>query len=337
MNMVLQILSPVLMAGLVFAMPVQAEQRTLTIYTYDSFTADWGMAPIITPLFEQQCDCRLKFVAMDNSVGILNRVQLEGRHSKADLVLGLDMNLMEAAKATGLLASHQVDTSTLTLPVDWYDPVFVPFDYGYFAFIYNTQLLPNPPLSLHELVAADDDLKVIIQDPRTSTPGLGLMLWMKSVYGDQASAAWAELSDNILATTKGWSEAYFSLFMAGEAPMVLSYSTSPAYHMAVEGNQQYQAAAFAEGHYLQVEVAARLKDAPNPDLANQFLAFMISPQFQQSVPLTNVMYPVIDLGDTLPTEFGQLIKPTQVLQLDDGEVTRQRQAWVAEWLEAMSR
>ena len=64
---------------------------------------------------------------------------------------------------------------------------------------------------------------------------------MKAVYGDDSDAAWAKLSDNILTTTKGWSEAYFSLFLAGEAPMVLSYSTSPAYHMAVEGTDQYQA------------------------------------------------------------------------------------------------
>jgi thiamine transport system substrate-binding protein len=336
MNRLLRLLSTVLVATLAFAIPAQAEQRTLTVYTYDAFTSDWGMAPVITPLFEQRCNCSLKFVSMDTSVGILNRVRLEGHYSQADLVLGLDMNLIAAAKATGMLATHQLDTSTLTLPITWNDPVFVPFDYGYFAFVYNTEQLPNPPRSLQELVAANNDLKVIIQDPRTSTPGLGLILWMKSVYGNQAGAAWTQLSNNILATTKNWSEAYFSLFMAGEAPMVLSYSTSPAYHMAIENNHQYQAIAFDEGHYLQVEVAAVLKDAPNPDLAHQFLEFMVSPQFQQAVPLTNMMYPVIDLGDALPAEFDQLIKPAKVLQLDQNEVAHQRQKWVAEWLEAMS-
>ena len=101
-------------------------------------------------------------------------------------------------------------------------------------------------------------------DPRTSTPGLGLVLWMKSVYGDGASEAWKKLSPRILTVTPGWSEAY-GLFTKGEAEMVLSYTTSPAYHEIAEGSQRYKAAAFSEGHYMQVEVAGQTKKgAANP-------------------------------------------------------------------------
>ncbi|HAH02650.1 MAG TPA: thiamine ABC transporter substrate-binding protein, partial [Vibrio sp.] len=81
------------------------------------------------------------------------------------------------AKATGLLAEHNVDTSSVTLPNGWNDSTFVPYDFGYFAFIYNKEKLANPPKSLKELVEQRDDLKVIYQDPRTSTPGQGMMLW----------------------------------------------------------------------------------------------------------------------------------------------------------------
>ena len=56
---------------------------------------------------------------------------------------------------------------------------------------------------------------------------------MKSVYGDKAPEAWAKLKDRVLTVTPGWSEAY-GLFTKGEAPMVLSYTTSPAYHMIAE-------------------------------------------------------------------------------------------------------
>ena len=49
---------------------------------------------------------------------------------------------------------------------------------------------------------------LIIQDPRTSTPGLGLMLWLKAVYGDSAADAWRSLSSRVLTVTAGWSEAY---------------------------------------------------------------------------------------------------------------------------------
>lgn len=322
--------------GVAAATSAVAAERELTVYTYDSFVSDWGMAPQIKPAFEAQCDCTVNFVGLEDAVAMLQRVKLEGTNSKADLILGLDLNLIDEAKSSGLFSAHQVDTSNLDLPMAWADDTFVPFDYGYFAFVYDTKALPNPPKSLDELINADPSLKVIIQDPRSSTPGLGLMLWMKSVYGDQAPQAWAKLSDNILTTTKGWSEAYFNLFLAGEAPMVLSYSSSPAYHMAIEGNDQYQAASFAEGHYLQVEVAAKLAHSENQQLADEFLSFMISEGFQKHVPLTNVMYPV-SAAVEMPEAYGKLIQPTKVLKLDDAEVNSQRKAWVKEWLSAMTQ
>ena len=318
------------------ALAANSSNKVLTVYTYDSFVSDWGMGPLIKPTFEQQCACTLNLVGMDDAVAMLQRLKLEGASSPADLVLGLDLNLVDDAKKSGLFTSHSVDTSRLEMPIAWQDDIFVPFDYGYFAFVYNTELMPNPPKSLDELVSAGPELKIIIQDPRSSTPGLGLLLWMKSVYGDQADAAWAKLSDNILTTTKGWSEAYFSLFLAGEAPMVLSYSTSPAYHMEIEGTDQYQAAAFEEGHYLQVEVAAKLKSSKNAQLADEFLSFMVSEGFQKHLPLSNVMYPVRSPAD-MPAAYSKLIKPTKVLQLDTAQINQNRKQWVNDWLNVMTQ
>lgn len=311
--------------------------ETLTVYTYDSFTAEWGAGPIIKTEFEKTCDCELNFVALDSSAGILNRVQLEGEATQADIVLGLDTNLMALVEDTGLLDTSEVDTAALDLPIDWDSDVFVPFDYGYFAFVYDTEAMPEPPTSFDELIAAPDDTKIIIQDPRTSTPGLGLLLWMKSVYGDEAAEKWEALQPKILTVTKGWSEAYFSLFLNGEAPMVLSYSTSPGYHMAVDETEQYQAAAFEEGHYLQVEVAALLKSSKNKELGREFLSFILTPEFQNAIPLANVMYPSIDIGDALPSEFDKLITPAKTLLFDPATVRDNRKAWTNEWLDVITR
>jgi len=327
------LLSTLTVALCAIALPSHAAQ-TLTVYTYESFTSEWGPGPVIKSAFEENCDCTLNFVAIDSSAGILNRVQLEGESSKADVVLGLDYNLMALAQDTGLLAEANVDLSAVKLPIEWDSNVFVPFDYGHFAFVYDTKLLAEPPKSLDELVNAPDDLKIIIQDPRTSTPGLGLMLWVKAVYGDDAQAAWKKLKPKILTVTKGWSEAYFSLFLNGEAPMVLSYDTSPGYHMAIDKTDQYQAAAFDEGHYLQIEVAALLKNSPNQELGKTFLQFLISQEAQAALPLTNVMYPSTDIGDAMPPEFAKLIKPSKSLLLDTEVVRDERKGWVDEWLES---
>ncbi len=121
-----------------------AADKTLTIYTYDSFASDWGPGPTVEKAFEAQCGCDVNFVALDDGVSILNRLRLEGSNTKADIVLGLDNNLMAEAKATGLLAPHQVNTQALSLPNGWADDTFIPYDYGYFAFVYNKGKLANP-------------------------------------------------------------------------------------------------------------------------------------------------------------------------------------------------
>lgn len=333
LNLLAVFLTFVLSAGAAYA-----NDKKLVVYTYESFTSEWGPGPVIKKAFEEKCgDCEIDFVALDSSAGILNRVQLEGKSTKADVVLGLDTNLMALATDTGLLADSKVDTSGLQLPVDWDSTVFVPYDFGYFAFVYDTEALPEPPTSLQALADAPEDLKIIVQDPRTSTPGLGLMLWVKHVYGDKAPEIWEKLSAKTLSVTKGWSEAYFNLFLNGEAPMVLSYTTSPAYHMAIDKTEKYQAAAFSEGHYLQVEVAALLKSSKQQELGREFLQFLIEKEAQSALPLTNVMYPVADIGDALPAEFDKLVEPAETLLFTPEEVRDNRKEWINEWLEATTR
>ncbi len=325
-------------AAALLALPIAAlaQSRTLTVYTYDSFVSDWGPGPVLTEAFEASCDCTIEWVAPGDGVAVLNRLRFEGDSTDADVILGLDTNLTAEAAATGLLAPHQTDLSGLELPIAWEDEKFVPFDFGYFAVVYDTQAIDEPPRSLAELVAGNPDQPIVLQDPRTSTPGLGFMLWMKAVFGDDAADQWATLSDRILTVTPGWSEAY-GLFTEGEAPMVLSYTTSPAYHMVVEEDERYQAATFSEGHYMQIEVAAAIADSPELDLARDFLAFLISAEAQDVLPVTNWMLPVAAGSQPLPEPFERLVNPSQALLLDPQTVADQRSTWIDEWLDAMSR
>ncbi|MGB7432470.1 MAG: thiamine ABC transporter substrate binding subunit [Ahrensia sp.] len=309
----------------------------LTIYTYDSFVSDWGPGPKVEEAFEATCNCDVEFVGAADGVALLNRLRLEGDRTDADIVLGLDTNLLADAKATELFAPHGLDLNErYTVPGGFLDDTFVPFDYGFFAIIYDTQKIPNPPTSMEAFLNGDPSLKIAVQDPRTSTPGLGLMLWLKELYGDDAPAAYAKLAERTLTVTPGWSEAY-GLFTDGEVPMVLSYTTSPAYHMIAEDEGRYQAMAFEEGHYMQIEVAAQTtKGAENP-LAVQFLDFMTSPAFQSIIPETNWMMPAAANGVELNPVFDKLVTTDKPLLMDSDTVALNRPDWVAEWLEAMSR
>jgi thiamine transport system substrate-binding protein len=315
---------------------VQAQDKTLTVYTYESFVSDWGPGPKIKAEFEKTCACSLNFVGVADGVALLTRLKLEGEGSDADIALGLDTNLISEAKATGLFQAHSVDASAVKVPGNYSDDTFIPYDYGHFAIVYDSETVKNPPKSLKELVEGDPSQKIVIQDPRTSTPGLGLLLWMKSVYGDDAAEAWSKLKNRVLTVTPGWSEAY-GLFTKGEVPMVLSYTTSPAYHMVEENSDRYQAAEFSEGHYVQIEVAGLLKNARDTDLANSFLTFLISPAAQDIIPTTNWMMPAAPTSEPLPDAFGKLVQPKNTFLIGSDDVARNRQAWIDEWLTAMSR
>ncbi len=320
-----------LAVGLLGATAATAETAELTVYTYDSFVSDWGPGPLVEEAFEAVCDCDLNLVGVEDGAALLSRLRLEGSNTEADIVLGLDTNLVVAAKETGLFAPHSV-TADYTLPVEWADDTFVPYDWGYFAFVHNADMAAPPNFR----ALADSDTKILIQDPRSSTPGLGLLMWINAAYGDEAPAIWADLSDNIVTVTKGWSEAY-GLFLEGEADMVLSYTTSPAYHLIAEEDASKAAASFDEGHYMQVEVAAKLAGSDQSELADQFLAFMVSDAFQSIIPTTNWMYPAVTPAAGLPEGFETLVTPETSLLLSPEDAAAVRDEAVAAWLAALSR
>ncbi|HGG05125.1 MAG TPA: thiamine ABC transporter substrate binding subunit [Aliiroseovarius sp.] len=308
-----------------------AEPPVLTVYTYDSFVSDWGPGPMVEQAFEATCGCDLQFVGAGDGAELLARLRLEGARTKADVVLGLDSNQIADASDTGLFAPHGVDTGGFTNDIGWQDTTFLPFDWGYFAFVYDKGRVATPPTSFEALIASD--LKIIIEDPRSSTPGLGLLLWVKAVYGDDAGAAWERLMPHVVTVTKGWSEAY-GLFLDGEADMVLSYTTSPLYHLIAEGDDSKGAALFSDGQYMQIEVAAKVAATDQADLADQFMAFIVSDAFQEVIPTTNWMYPAFLPREKWPDAFRAAPTPEKALSFAAGEARDIRKAAIEEWLAA---
>ncbi len=328
-------ISTLMIAGFLSATTAMAEDKpVLTVYTYESFVSEWGPGPAVEKAFEATCACDLQYVSAGDAAALLSRVLLEGADTKADIVLGLDNNLTAKAADSGLFAPHALDKPHFDTPVAWDDPVFVPYDWGYFAFVYDKTKVTDVPGDFAAL--GKSSLKIVIEDPRSSTPGLGLLLWIKAAYPERSEEIWKALADNIVTVTPGWSEAY-GLFLKGEADMVLSYTTSPAYHISAEKDDSKAAAPFSEGHYLQVEVAAKLAASKNAALADQFLAFMISPEFQTLIPETNWMYPAVTPESGLPASFETMIEPGKALMLAGQDVEALRDAAIEEWRATLSK
>jgi len=280
----------------------KGKDADLVIWTYDSFNSEWGPGPHVSKAFEEKTGIKINWVSHGDAGSIVSRLIQEGKNSGADIILGFDQNYLAQVLNSGLLEAYRPKGAErifneVILDVNHH---VTPFDYSYFAIVYDSEAI-FPPWSLESLTFPQFKQKLILIDPRTSSPGLGFFAWVKEVYGADWQDYWRRLQPSILTVAEGWSSAY-GLFTRGEAPLVLSYTTSPGYHLEYEDTERYKAAIFTDGHPIQIEAAGLLKSAKNKHNAKAFLDFMISPDFQSIIPLTNWMYPVIDI--LLPASFG---------------------------------
>ncbi|WP_299825196.1 thiamine ABC transporter substrate binding subunit [uncultured Roseobacter sp.] len=321
-----------LLATTLLATQAGADTSVLTVYAGDYFTSEWGPGPKIEAGFEEICNCDLQFSTGD----LLPRLLLEGERTKADVVIGLTSDVTAKARATGLFAPHGQDNAALTLPIDWGDDTFLPFNYGHTAFIYNETMMDAPPASFDALLEMDDDVKLVIQDPRTSISGLALVLWVEAVYGDKSADVWAKLAPKILTVTKDWSASY-GMFTDGEVDMVLSYTTSPAYHMFAEEDFTKKAAIFPEGHYFMVETVGKIAKTDAPELADAFMAYVLSTGFQQMIPTANWSLPSALPEDQWPEGWAQLPLPEKVLFYSEEEAESRKDQAIETWRNALSQ
>lgn len=311
-----------------------ASSQNLIIYTYRGFETKNGIGPYIAEKFSKICHCKIEFIAAQDAVGILNRIKLEGKNTKADIVIGLDNNIIEDAKRSNLFAPHHIKQSPTIAIKDFSDPYFIPFDYSYFAFIYNSDQIKNPPHSFEDLIAHPDEYKFIMSDPRLSTPALGLVLWVKKIYGDHAEDIWKKLRKNIITVTPSWGNSY-DLLLKGETPMILGYISSPPANFVYNNNHKIKAALFKEGHYMQIEVAGlTIKGAKNP-LARKFLEFLQTDEIQKYIPEHNWMLPAFKIP--LPKSYDSVKLPNKPLIFPSYELYKVNKKWVNEWLNGMSQ
>ena len=257
-------------------------KEIIKIGTYDSFAAEWGPGPIIEELFEKNCACDLQYITTSQAGTLLGSIFLKDK----DIILG---------------ATYDADKFE-----DFYK--FQIYDYGYYAFIYDENILKNPPKTFEELVNRND-LKIVVQDPRTSPLGKGLLTWISRVFYQNEKETIKKLNKQIITYTPGWSEAY-GMFLEKKADLVLSYSTSPYYHQEYEGNYNYKALIFPEGHVKEDEYVIIPKDSKQKSIAENFISFLGTQEVQEIISQNNIMYPILD--SATPTKMKKLPKPYEV-------------------------
>lgn len=301
----------------------EARAKEVVVYTYDSFCGEWGPGAAIAKKFTEKTGLTVTYVDCGDGVQVLSRAALEKNNVQADVILGLDNNLANKAAEEGILAKYKPEGID-TIPESLRDALgdgslLTPYDYAPFAFIFDTKSDVPAPKNLDDLLKPVYEKKIILMNPRTSTPGLGFVAWTYAAKGDAIIDYWKALKPNILTMSPGWSAGY-GLFKSGEAPLVCSYTTSAASHYEYDKTDRYQALIFDDGHVLQVEGAGVAKNAPNEKGAKLFMDFLISEDAQTELPLTQWMLPA-NTSVKLPQSYiDGSPEPTKILSYNPDEV-----------------
>ncbi len=311
----------------------------LKIYTYDSFI-NYGLGKKTAPLFEEKYNCKVEMEATGDAGKLLNRVIMEKNFPKADIVIGIDNSFLSNALQESLFVSYKPKNLHLINESVIFDKTYnlIPYDYGYFAFVYDSEIVPNPPRSFGEMQDGKWKDKIIMIDPRTSSTGKGMLLWSIAAFGENGYRHfWRAIKGNILTTAASWDDAY-NMFLGGEAPIVLSYATSPVYHIENEKTYRYKAVIPEEGGFRQIEGAGIVKGGKNTELAKKYIEFMLTDEFQKEIPLSQYMFPV-NKTTNVPESFKQCPQPTKDLtsNVKPNDIKNKSEKWIKKWLKTMTK
>jgi len=211
-----------------------------------------------------------------------------------------------------------------------YGDVCVNVDHAYFA----GKGLAEPA-TFEDLAKPEYRDLLVTPSPATSSPGLAFLLGTIAHFGpDGWQNYWTQLKDNGVKVTGGWTDAYTVDFSGssgkGPRPLVVSYASSPPAEVT-DPTLPAPTGSLPDTCFRQVEYAGVLAGAKNPAGAQQVIDFLLSPEFQASVPEAMYVYPV-QAATPLPASWEQFAPVTaEPAGLDPADIAANRDTWISEW------
>lgn len=323
------------------------EPPVIRLMTHDSFDMS---AELLTD-FEAETGIRVEVFKAGDGGEILNKAILSKDAPLADVLFGVDNTFLSRALDNDLFLPYdspiladitdslRLDPQNRALPVDFGD-VCLNYDEAWFA---GRGLAP--PDSLADLADPAYAGLTVVENPATSTPGLGFLLTTIDAFGEDGYLDyWARLVDNDVLVVDGWETAYYSHFTAaseGDRPIVVSYAGSPAaevYYAETPPDEAPTAAVLTDGTcFRQIEFVGILRGTQKEKEAQQLVDFLLDRRFQEDIPLKMFVYPANETA-VLPDVFQQYSQtPAAPVQLDPARITANREAWIQAWTEVVLR
>jgi thiamine transport system substrate-binding protein len=322
-----------------------AAPKVLRVLTHSSFAA----TKALIEAFQKANNVVIQFSAGGDAGETLNKAILSRGNPLADVLYGVDNTFMgralesdifeqyESPALADIPADLQLDASHRLLPVD-FGFVSLNYDRNYFK----QKNLPLPR-TLEDLVRPLYRSLLVVENPATSSPGLAFFLATIGRFGEKGAYTWEsywnDLKKNDVLAVNGWEEAYYNEFSAqgkGKRPLVVSYSTSPAYEVYAAAEPKPAEPPTGNimpdgGTFRQVEFVGILKGAREEALARKFVDFMLSPVFQADIPLQMWVYPS-RRRVPLPDIFLQLAPiPENPAVIDVAAIDAKRSSWIQSW------
>ena len=338
------------------AAPAQTSSapRTLTVMTHDSFAVS---EPVIRA-FEQANNVKVTILPSGDAGTALNKAILAKNNPIADVLYGVDNTFLSRALNEDIYQAYaspglanipntfKLDPQNRALPVDYGD-VCLNYDKTYFS----SKNLAAPQ-SLEDLLKPEYKSLTVVENPATSSPGLAFLLATIGHFGeDKYLDYWRGLRTNDVRVVNDWNTAYYTEYTraGGTRPIVVSYSSSPVFELidaeqpkdgtpAPQLSEPPTAAVVSDGScFRQIEFVGILKGTKNQDLAQKWIDFMLSPTFQEDMPLQMYVFPVNSGAKLNDTFTKYLINPQITAGVDPHAIADNREAWIQAWTEAVLR
>ncbi len=318
----------------------------VVLVTHDSFV----VSDDVKTAFERETGLKLRILQSGDAGEALTKALLTAGNPQGDVLFGVDNNLLSRALEGDLFDAYEppalqdvderyvLDPEHRATPVD-HGEVCLNVDKGWFA-----EHGIAPPASLDDLTDPRYEGLLVVENPATSTPGLAFLLATVARYGEDGwQDYWRRLRENGVLVVDGWEDAYNVRFSGsagkGNRPIVVSYASSPPAEVIFRTPRPAEAptAVVESSCFRQVEFAGVLRGARNEDGARKLIDFMLSRRFQEDVPLSMFVFPVV--SDTaLPPEFERFaVVPSSPLELPPAEIEANRDRWVDEWTDIVIR
>ena len=314
----------------------------VVLVTHDSFVLP---KPVIAQ-FERTTGYHLVVHAAGDGGTLTNKLVLTQGDPTGDVAFGVDNTFATRALDADVFAPYDVSlppgASRYLIPGD--DHRLAPVDNGNVCVNVDPGWFADhdlaPPRSLDDLVEPAYRGLLAVPGATTSSTGLAFLLGTIGRYGDGWRGWWQKLVANDATITDGWSQAYETDFTQGgghgKDPIVVSYDSSPAFTVP-KGSAASSTRALLDTCFRQVEYAGLLTGAANPEGAEAFVAFLLSPTVQKALPDSMFVFPVRQ-GTPLPKAWARFaVQPRHPYAVSPAAISAHRDAWLQQWSDIVSR